>query len=545
MDVAVLREALQDPAVYPEPTTTVEVRETHISLVFLTDRYAYKFKKPVDLGFLDFLTLEQRRFYCEQELTLNRRLSSGIYLEVVALHQDDQRYTFADHGPIAEYAVKMRRLPPDRSLEALLQRDEVTPESIQALARRLVTFHADHPLPISAESYGTLERVRADWGENFAQTADSIGRTQSHQTYQKIQQAVTAFTARHAAWFAQRVRDGRIRDCHGDLRAEHIYFEPQQMQLIDCIEFNQRFRFIDVTSEVAFLAVDLERLGAPAVAHRFVRAYVQHSGDVSMYRLLDFYRCYRAYVRGKVTHIRLQAGPPPELRDHLQHRAESYFALAAQYADRLHRPLLLLTTGLIASGKSTLANGIAAALDLNLFSSDRVRKEMAGIAPETSQQAAYGAKLYSPATTQRTYDALADLARQALRRGESVILDASFAKRQARQGMAALAQEMQARYAVIECWAPEATLRERLRARQRLPTSISDAREEILSQFQRDYEPVQADEASCCVRLDTTQGVAQCVQQALAAIQLTDATIIHGHEALDAPLGGVAGLQKL
>ena len=142
MDVAVLREALQDPAVYPEPTTTVEVRETHISLVFLTDRYAYKFKKPVDLGFLDFSTLEQRHFYCEQELSLNRRLSSGIYLEVVALHQDDQRYTFADHGPIAEYAVKMRRLPPDCSLEALLRRDEITPEIIQALARRLATFHA-------------------------------------------------------------------------------------------------------------------------------------------------------------------------------------------------------------------------------------------------------------------------------------------------------------------------------------------------------------------------------------------------------------------
>jgi predicted kinase len=264
-----------------------------------------------------------------------------------------------------------------------------------------------------------------------------------------------------------------------------------------------------------------------------------------MHRLLDFYRCYRAYVRGKVTHIRLQAGPPPELRAHLQRRAESYFALAAQYADRLNRPLLLLTTGLIASGKSTVANGIAAALDLNLFSSDRVRKEMAGIAPETSQRAAYGAELYSPATTQRTYDALADLARQALKRGESVILDASFAKRRARQRMAALAQEMRARYGVFECWAPEATLRERLRARKRLPTSISDAREEILSQFQRDYEPVQADEASCCVRLDTTQGVEQCVQQALATIQLMDSIVIHGHVDPGVPLSGGAGLQEL
>jgi uncharacterized protein len=519
MDVAALREALQDPAVYPEPTTTIEVRETHISVVFLTDRYAYKFKKPVNLSFLDFSTLEQRHFYCEQELTLNRRLSSGVYLGVVALYRDKQHYTFLDCGQVAEYAVKMRRLPPDRSLEALLQRNEATPEMIQLLARRLITFHADHPIPRASEPYGTLERVRADWEENFAQTADSIGRTLSGQTYLQIQQAVITFTARHAGWFALRVQEGRIRDCHGDLRAEHIYFEPEHLQIIDCIEFNQRFRFIDVASEVAFLAVDLERLGAPMLAQRFVRAYVQHSGDVSMYRLLDFYRCYRAYVRGKVTDIRLQAGPAPNLRGHLQRRAEAYFALAAQYADRLSHPSLVLMTGLIASGKSTVANEIAAALDLHLCSADRLRKEMAGIPPETSQRAAYGAGLYSAAMTQRTYDALADVARQALRRGDSVILDASFAKRTDRQRMATLAQELQARYCVFECWAPEATLRHRLRAREHLPTSISDAREEILSQFQQDYEPVQTHETTCYVRLDTTQGIEQCVQKALSAIQ--------------------------
>ena len=519
MDIAALREALQDPTVYPEPTTAVEVRETHISLVFLTDRYAYKFKKPVNLGFLDFSTLEQRQFYCQQELCLNRRLSSGVYLGVVALYRRNQHYTFGDHGQIADYAVTMRRLPADRSLETLLQHQKITSEMIQAVVDRLVTFHADHPVPPSSESYGTLEHVRADWAENFAQTAESIDRTLSRQTYLQIQQAVTTFTSRHQKWFAQRVQDGRIRDCHGDLRAEHIYFEPDQLQIIDCIEFNHRFRFIDVTSEVAFLAVDLERLGAAALARHFVRDYVQHSGDVSMYRLLDFYCCYRAYVRGKVTAIRLQADPPLELRALLQRRAESYFTLAAQYAGRLNRPCLLVMTGLIASGKSTVAQEIAAALDLELFSSDRLRKELAGIPPETSQRAAYGADLYSAATTQQTYDALAMRARQALGRGCSVILDASFAKRKARQRMAALAQELQARYCVLECWASEATLRERLRAREHMSTSISDAREWLLSQFQRDYEPVQVEEAACCVRLDTTQGLHQCVQQALASIQ--------------------------
>jgi uncharacterized protein len=519
MDIAALREALQDPAVYAEPTTAVEVRETHISLVFLTDHHAYKIKKPVSLGFLDFSTLDQRRFYCEQELTLNRRLSSGVYLEVVTLRQDDQHYTFDDHGEVVEYALKMRRLPADLSMEALLHRDELTPGMVQAIARQLARFHADHPLPATSESYGTLGQVRADWEENFAQTADAIGRTLSQHTYMAIQQAVTTFISRRATWFAERVQEGRIRDCHGDLRAEHIYLEPGQMQIIDCIEFNQRFRFIDVSSEVAFLAVDLERLGALAMAHRFVRAYVQHSKDVSMYRLLDFYRCYRAYVRGKVTSIRLQASPPVELHSQLQRRAESYFTLAAHYAERLSRPVLLLTMGLIASGKSTVANGIAAALGLDLFSSDRVRKELAGVTPESSQQAAYGAGLYSAATTQQTYDALADLARQALSRGDSVLLDASFAKQAERRRMAALARKMTAQCCVLECWAPEAALRARLRQRERSPASISDAREAILSQFQRDYEPLQADEAICYVQLDTTQSIEQCVQQALAWLQ--------------------------
>jgi aminoglycoside phosphotransferase family enzyme/predicted kinase len=518
MDRAALRKALQDPAIYPDVTTGVELRETHISLVFLTDRYAYKIKKPVNLGFLDFSTLDQRHFFCEQELILNRRLSSGVYLEVVALRQDERGYTFDGRGRIVEYALKMRRLPEDRSMETLLRRDQVTADMIEALAQRLAAFHASHPLAVSSESYGTLEQVKADWEENFVQTADAIGYTLPRQTYMMIQQAVTAFTGRHADWFARRVQEGRIRDCHGDLRAEHVYFEAEQLQIIDCIEFNQRFRFIDVTSEVAFLAVDLERLGAAAVAHHFVRAYARYAEDATLYRLLDFYRCYRAYVRGKVTSIRLQASPPPELRTPLQRRAEAYFALAARYAERLTRPLLLLTTGLIASGKSTVAQGIATALDLTLYSSDRVRKELAGVAPETSRRAAYGAGLYSAATTQRTYDVLADLARQALSRGTSVILDASFAKHAERRRMAALAQEMQARCCVVECWAPEEVLRSRLRGRERSLASVSDAREEILSSFQHDYEPMQAGEGACRVRLDTTQSIGQCVLQALAAI---------------------------
>jgi aminoglycoside phosphotransferase family enzyme/predicted kinase len=518
MSCPMLREALQNPTIYPEPTATVELRETHISLVFLTDHFAYKIKKPVDLGFLNFSTLKQRRFYCQQELALNRRLSSNVYLAVVPIHLAGHAYVFDNHGPIVEYAVKMRRLSEDRCLEALLRRPALI-ESMGTLAQRLAAFHAQHPLPPTREPYGTLAQVEADWQENFAQTTAFIDKTISQQIHVRIQQAVTSFISRHTKWFAQRAQEGHIRDCHGDLRAEHIYLEENgQLQIIDCIEFNERFRFIDVASEVAFLTVDLERLGVPSMAHRFVQAYVQHSGDVTLYRLLNFYRCYRAYVRGKVASIRLQEGITPDARLPWQRQADAYFRLAARYAEALTRPLLLLTTGLIGSGKSTVATAMAEGLDLQMHSSDRVRKTLAGLSPQTPRHEVYGAGLYDASATHRTYEALSERARQALIHGHSVILDASFSKRAERQRMQALAHEVGAEYCVLECTAPEEVLRQRLRQREKGPATVSDAREEILAQFQRDYDPVQRNETTCHIRLDTTQSIALCLQQALAEI---------------------------
>jgi aminoglycoside phosphotransferase family enzyme/predicted kinase len=518
MSDAALRQALQNPALYPDPTTTVEVRETHISMVFLTEQYAYKIKKPVELGFLDFSTLDRRHFYCEQELTLNRRLSTDVYLEVIPLYRDQHHYTFVGNRPVAEYVLKMRRLPEDCSLPALLQQGLVTAETVEALAQRLATFHQAHPLPGGSEQYGSPDQVRDDWEENFAQTTDSIDHTITQQTYAHIRQAVTTFLTQHAAWFTERQHCGHVRDCHGDLRAEHIYFEPGHIQIIDCIEFNQRFRYIDVASEVAFLAIDLERLGAPELANHFVRAYAQFSEDASLYRLLDFYRCYRAYVRGKVTSMRLHQPLPPIQRAPLQQRAETFFALAARYATRLTRPLLLLTTGLIASGKSTVAAGVAAALDLRIWRSDAIRKELAGLHPEASGRDTYGAGLYSAASTHQTYAALEDRARTTLKQGQAVLLDAAFSKRAERQQMVTLAQEVGADCCLLECLAPAEVLRARLRQREHASTSISDAREDILAPFQRDYEPVQPDEGMCHIPLETTQPIAQCVLQALAAL---------------------------
>ena len=525
MPLTALRQALMDPSIYPEPTTAVEVRETHISLVFLTDQYAYKIKKPVDLGFLDYSSLEQRRQLCEQEVALNRRLSADVYLDVMPISQHGSRYRFCNAGPIVEYAVKMRRLPDDATLEAQLRHGAGAAATLTELARRLAAFHDAHPVPLTSPPsiYGTHAQVRADWRENFDQTTDAIGQTLSASQYAGIQQAVTGFLSRRQAWFDERHAAGRVRDCHGDLRAEHIYPEAGSLQIIDCIEFNPQFRYIDVASEVAFLAMDLERLGFAAHADDFARDYVEASGDVTLYRLLDFYRCYRAYVRGKVRSFLLQEASRRREAPRLRRDAETCFTLSSRYAQRLNRPRLIMTTGLIGVGKSTIGQGVAAALDLRLFSSDRLRKERAGLAPETPQHVDFGAGLYSASTSAATYDALADLACSALQQGDSVLLDAAFSKRAQRARMQGVAAELGAECYVLDCVAPEAVIHERLAQRLRTPGHVSDGRGEIFEQFKQQYEPVEiaAPEpgAAGSIRLDTTQATGRCVQQALAEIQ--------------------------
>lgn len=510
-----LREALSNAAVYPEPTTTVEVRETHISLVFLTDHYAYKIKKPVDLGFLDFSTLEKRRFYCEQELLLNRRLSHDVYLDVVALYHDArQHYTFTPQGPAVEYAVKMRHLPEARCLESLLAHNAITPPTMERLAQRLTAFYKSHPLPDSAGSHGTLERVQETLAETLSHSQDYFGLTLSAETFQQIQHDINLFFARHPGWFAERRHQGFIRDCHGDLRAEHIYMlDDERLDIIDCIEFTPRFRYIDVAADLAFLVQDLERLGHAAMAQCLLRAYVEAADDLTIYRLLDFYCAYRAYVRGKVTSIRLQSTSAET--EALGQHARACFMQASRYAARSVRPLLLLTGGMIGSGKSTVAREIAAALDLPIYSSDRLRKEQAGLSLTASRQAAQDAGLYTAAAREHIYDVMAELARQQLEQGQSVLVDATFASQAQRQRFLALAQDMGADGGIIVCGAPEAVLRQRLRQREQEPGVISDAREDVFEQFQRTYEPVHAAEAPCVIPLDTTRSVSACVQDAL------------------------------
>jgi aminoglycoside phosphotransferase family enzyme/predicted kinase len=515
MSLAELRAALSDPAVYPDGGTSVELRETHISLVFLTEHHAYKIKKPVNLGFVDYSTRARRWEMCERELDLNRRLSKDVYLGVQAIVKVGSDYCVGGQGRVIDHAVKMRRLPDDRTLETLLDRGLRVP--VELLATQLAKFHERHALSPALQEFASLESIRRDWAENFKQTAEWIGDWLKDRDNQKIRHAIESFLHRRANWFEQRRVDRRIRDCHGDLRAEHVYWIDRQFQIIDCIEFNRRFRFIDVCSEVAFLCMDLVNRGQHRAADQFLNAYIAESLDLTLYRLLDFYLCYRAYVRAKVCGFELSNASGIDT-DAVKSTAADYMALASHWSARLMRPKIILMTGLIGSGKSTLARGLAAALDVTRYSSDHLRKQRAGLDLDERQKVGFGQGIYSETGNQNTYAALFDLARESLSKGDSVLLDAAYPLRRERARIARLAAQQGADFHIVACGAPETLIRQRLLDREQRGDVVSDGRWALFGAFKRRYQPVDHQSDAGAIAVDTSTTVQQSLLQALARI---------------------------
>ncbi|MEK7281920.1 MAG: AAA family ATPase, partial [Chloroflexota bacterium] len=403
--------ALLRPQTYPHPTQKIELRQTQMSFVLLTGDYAYKIKKAVDLGYLDYTTLEKRRFFCRQEVKLNRRLCRGVYLGVVPIRSYRNRVTLGKKGKILEYAVKMRQLDDGENLDQLLAQDQVTPAMMSRLARKMARFHARAATSPDISRFGDLATIQQNWEENFSQTKGSVGRTLSQETYQAIQDYVGGFMHQQAALFQERIHQSRIRDCHGDLHAAHVNFAGP-IYVYDCIEFNDRFRYGDVASEIAFLAMDLDFHHRPDLSRALVNSYVAITGDTGLAPLLPFYLCYRAYVRGKVDGFKLDDPliPTTEKTEALA-RARRYFKLAQSYFTQPEKPQLIITTGLVATGKTVLAQALARRLGATLISSDPLRKELAGIPHQEHRFEEFGRGIYSRQFTQKTYQEMLHRAR--------------------------------------------------------------------------------------------------------------------------------------
>jgi aminoglycoside phosphotransferase family enzyme/predicted kinase len=510
-------QALLSPSAYPEPMESVELRQTHISYLLFVGDVVYKIKKPLDLGFLDYSTVEKRKRFCEEELRLNRRLCEGTYLDVVTIARTEQGIRLGGDGQVIDYAVKMRRLPEDRMMSALLDHGAVDSRMLAAVARRVADFHASSERSDGIDAYGGLETAMVNWRENFEQTAPYIGRTVSQAQFQEIKAYVEEVAELDADVFAARVQEGRARDCHGDLRADAVVFEDDHVCIFDCIEFNERFRFSDVAADVAFLAMDLDFRGRSDLADEFLGLYLAATLDSTLPLVLDFYRCYRAYVRGKVDGFQLDQ---PEVSDEQKAQARAgcrrYFELAHDYATRPSPRTLIITVGVSGSGKSYLANALAGRLGAFLVSSDVTRKRLLGIDPAERHIDPIDAGIYAPEVTERTYAAMLEAARPWLRRGKPVVLDASYLDREHRRAALALAYDTNASFLALECEADEAVIWERLSERKGDQRVVSDGRWEVYRVQQERREPVDELPVGAHMAIDTAQPLREQIAAVLA-----------------------------
>ena len=481
--------AMLDPSAYPDSPPTVELRETHISWVFLAGELAYKVKKPLVLPFLDYGTPGRRREMCEQEVRLNRRLAPEIYLDVVGIACDDEgcRLTGADDPAAVEYAVKMRRVEERRSLAALAATGELAVDQIAATASLLARFHAAaRSSPPNAPTFPCSRRPWRRTARPCAQTAPGLI---APQRLDAMDHFVDAFLGAERGQLVARAEAGRVRDCHGDLRAEHVIAPAQgPIYIYDCIEFNPQLREIDVGADLAFLVMDLAAIGAEPLGRVLAEEYRRAGGDPGDDRLLSFFAAYRAWVRAKVGCVRageLAPGDP----DLANVRAEigAMMRLGHRFAWRARGPLVLVICGVSATGKSTLARLLAELSGWKHLSSDVIRKRRAGLAPTERASA----EAYSHERTIETYRELGRCAATELRGGTSgAIVDATFHRREERDAFRSGLEESGIPLFFVRCTAPRDILEARIRRRQTDARRISDADETVLDRQLAEFEPL-------------------------------------------------------
>lgn len=508
-----------------------ELRETHISWVFLGEATVLKIKKPVDFGFLDFSTLELRRRACEAEVALNTRLAPGVYLGVVPIYRSASgvhragterlaAHTHTNAGQhrtdaglageqLVEWGVMMRRLPDEDRADLRLAEGRLEWQHLASFADALARFHAAAAGGDAVSRHGRIQAIAENVRQNFAQAHALLASFVSEAEQAEVERWQLRFLETKAELFERRIEENRIRDGHGDLRLEHVYIDEAGRPLvIDCIEFNERFRMGDVCSDVAFLSMDLAWHGEVLHKERFLARYARESQDYDLYSVVDFYESYRAYVRAKVSVLALAtASLEPEARRGLEAAARRYFLLAlAAERPPLSTARLVAVGGMLASGKSTLAEALGHRLAAPVISSDRTRKFLLGVRPADPVHTGAFEAAYSAEQTQRVHDEVVRRARIVLASGRAVILDATFRSTAQRAAARELALELGVPFTFVECRAPEAVLRERLHERAQ-SASVSDGRLEIFDDFKRSYEPVRELPSSEHVPLDTSRSL--------------------------------------
>jgi len=502
-----LLESLQNPALYDHPVSSFQVIETHVSWVLLTGLYAYKIKKPVNYGFLDYSTLEKRRLFCEEEVRLNCRLAPSLYLGVVAICGDEFHPVLNGNGAVFEYAVKMKQFPQETQLDRLLKHEGLNREVVFKLASKIADFHQSIRSADTKSSFGDVDHITQPVMENFTQIRQHL---RNDRILSKLDFLET-WTHQHLQMLAeimeQRKKEGFIRECHGDMHLRNIAWWNREIVIFDCIEFNKNFYWIDVISEIAFLIMDLEDRKQDVLARLFLNRYLEITGDYDGVRLLRFYKVYRAMVRAKVGAIRLSQEKElsEEYEDTLE-EVKQYVQLACHYIHS-QAPCLLINYGVSGSGKSYNTQLLLEKLPAIQVRSDVERKRLFAEHSAQSKGTAYETSIYSKVASLQTYQRLLKIAQSLLHSGYSVIVDAANLKSETRQQFIELASLMCVPFYILAYTAPEKIIRERVLQRSEQGDDVSDATLEILEHQLNDMEPLSEEELRYAITIDTERNI--------------------------------------
>ncbi|MGH7813736.1 MAG: AAA family ATPase [Candidatus Binataceae bacterium] len=525
-----LAAAMMRPEFYPHPAARVELRQTHISRVFLAGDWVYKIKKPVRFGFVDCSTLERRLHFCREEVRLNARFSSEIYDGVYAIIAGANGFALGPRsgGEIPgaiEYAVRMRRLPDDRMLDRMVAAGAADSELIKRIAARIAAFHAAASAADAAK-YGSALAAWETIVGNIAECEHNLGRTIEAGDFAALDRFCRSFILANWDAIGERARRGRVREGHGDLRCEHVCVRGGNIDIIDCVEFSERLRCADVASDLAFLAMDLDRLGAPRLAEELVNEYAKASGDGDIDSMLPLYKCHRAAVRGKVESLRAEEPEADaDARARATELARRYFALALGYA-RDAEPAMLIVCGRSGSGKSTVARMLRRRTGFDILGSDRIRKRLAEIPAAVHSSAGYREGIYTDSFTRRTYAAMLDAARGLLRCGRGAILDATFKERRDRADALELAAQLNAPVLFVECVASGGETLRRLAIRVNTPGEVSDATPEVYRLQRADFVPITEIPASRHIVADTVRAAPEIMAEIAAARRRNETTAL-------------------
>jgi aminoglycoside phosphotransferase family enzyme/adenylate kinase family enzyme len=500
-----LIDSLLSPDAYDHPVSDIYLQETHISWVILTGDYAYKIKKPVNFGFVDFSSLARRKHFCDEEIRLNSRLAPDIYLEVVAINEGNEHPAVNGSGNIVEYAVKMRQFPASSVLGSMLDMGELRDLHMDWLAGVIADFHLSLPAAGSDTEFGSKQAVMQPVKDNFdhirtlLDSEELLGELQAIENWCMLKKEGLEID------FSRRKTEGCIRECHGDLHLGNIIFLNEQVIPFDCIEFNEDLRWIDVLSEIAFLTMDLDDHQRPDLGGRFLNHYLELTGDYTDLGIFQFYKVYRAMVRAKVNALRLEDGNlAPDEVIAIQQECENYIRLAGEYIKK-KCPVLMIMHGFSGSGKTTASRYLLEALPVIRIRSDVERKRLHNLQPHENSKSGIDSGIYSSESTRLTYDHLLKLSESILLAGLSVIVDGAFLDARQREQFKYQADRLGIPFRIIDCDAGHSILAQRIAERMQYGNDASEATMEVLERQQETHDPFSEDEEKITFTIDSTE----------------------------------------